>query len=280
MHVIIPEIPTTMTQEILLSPEALEKRRRIVELRAELADLFEKRDYMISQEKPRLTALYIDLVGKLQYEEFVIRVEVMKLKRKHQLIQAALNRGERPDTEVVERIVELEFIDYQAQIEAQAESIKAAKSYLEAPLMTEEDASDLKRIYRILIKRLHPDWNPDLSEERKELFIRAQAAYKSNDVQELRNILLMIEADEPVQIKEETVDDDIARLERSLTDLQARVDKLNAMFPFDHRDKLYDKAWIERKQTDIKDSIARLTDEKQQWQVFIFAQTGANMGQA
>lgn len=164
MHVIIPEIPTTMTQEILLSPEALEKRRRIVELRAELADLFEKRDYMISQEKPRLTALYIDLVGKLQYEEFVIRVEVMKIKRKHQIIQAALNRGERPDTEVVERIVELEFIDYQAQIEAQAESIKAAKSYLEAPLMTEEDASDLKRIYRILIKRLHPDWNPDLSE--------------------------------------------------------------------------------------------------------------------
>ena len=31
-RVIIPEIPTTMTQEILLSPEALEKRRRIVEL--------------------------------------------------------------------------------------------------------------------------------------------------------------------------------------------------------------------------------------------------------
>ena len=280
MHVIIPEIPTTMTQEILLSPEALEKRRRIVELRAELADLFEKRDYMISQEKPRLTALYIDLVGKLQYEEFVIRVEVMKLKRKHQIIQAALNRGERPDTEVVERIVELEFIDYQAQIEAQAESIKAAKSYLEAPLMTEEDASDLKRIYRILIKRLHPDWNPDLSEERKELFVRAQAAYKSNDVQELRNILLMIEADEPVQIKEETIDDDIARLERSLADLQARVDKLNAMFPFDHRDKLYDKEWIENKQAQIKDSIARLTDEKQQWQVFIFAQTGVNIGQA
>lgn len=269
-----------MTQDILLSPEALEKRRRIVELRAELADLFEKRDYMISQEKPRLTALYIDLVGKLQYEEFVIRVEVMKLKRKHQIIQAALNRGERPDTEVVERIVELEFIDYQAQIEAQAESIKAAKSYLEAPLMTEEDASDLKRIYRILIKRLHPDWNPDLSEERKELFVRAQAAYKSNDVQELRNILLMIEADEPVQIKEETVDDDIARLERSLADLQTRVDKLNAMFPFDHRDKLYDKDWIENKQAQIKDSIARLTDEKQQWQVFIFAQTGVNIGQA
>ena len=269
-----------MAQEIMLSPEALEKRRKIVELRGELAVLFEKRDYMVAQEKPRLTALYIEKIGKLQYEEFALKVDVMKLKRKHQLIQASLNRGEQPNMDLVESTLEVEFMDYQMQIEAQAESIRAAKSFLEAPLMSEEDASDLKRIYRILIKRLHPDWNPGLSEERKELFVRAQAAYKSNDVQELRNILLMIEADEPIQIQEETIDDDITRLEKSLDDIRSRVDKLNAMFPFDHRDKLYDEKWIEEKQTEIKTSIARLKDEKQQWQIFIFSQTGLTFGQA
>jgi len=269
-----------MTQEILLSPEALEKRCRLVELRSELADLFEKRDSMVSQEEPHLTALYIELIGKLQYKEFALRVEVMKLRRKHQLIQSSLNRGERPDMVLVEQTLEVEFVEYKAQIEAQAEALKAAKSYLSAPLMSEEDFSDLKRIYRILIKRLHPDWNTDLSEEKKELFVRAQAAYKSKDVQELRNILLMLDAEDVPQIKEETIDDDIARLEQSLEDLRSRIDKLNASFPFDHREKLYDKNWIQQKQTEIKDSIERLTEEKEKWQVFIFAQTGVNIGEA
>ncbi len=278
--VVKPETNDRVTQEILLSPEALEKRRRLVELRSNLAEMFEKRDYMVSQEKPRLTAQYIELIGKLQYEAYALNVDVMKLKRKHQLIQSSLNRGERPDMQLVEQTLEVEFMEYQQQIEAQAENLRAAKSYLEAPLISEEDVTDMVRIYRIIVKRLHPDWNPDLSEEKKELFVRAQAAYKSTDVQELRNILLMLDAEEPPQIKEDTIDDDIARLERSLEDLRSRVDKLNESFPFDHREKLNDKEWIERKQADIKASIEMLTEEKRRWELFIFTQTGAQIGQA
>ena len=270
-----------MAQEILLSEESLRKRQRIVALRSELAELFEHREYMVTQEKAQLTARYIELIGKLQYEEFALRVDVMRLKRKHQLVQSALNRGERPDMDRIEHIVEAEFIEYQQQIEAQTENLRAAQAFLESPLMSEDDTNDMKRIYRILIKRLHPDWNPDLSEERKELFIRAQAAYKSCDVQELRNILLMLEADEPIQIKEESIDDDIARLERSLEDLRKRVEKLETTFPFDHRERLADKKWIEEKQNDLKESIALLTREKQQWEMFIFTQTGLqNIGEA
>ena len=269
-----------MNNDILLSPDALAKRQRLVALRSELAELFERRDHMVSQEQPHLTAMYIDLIGRLQYEEFALRVTVMRLKRKHQLVQSAINRGERPDMEMVERIVEAEFVEYQQQIEAQAENIKAAKSFLESPLMSEEDTSDMKRIYRILIKRLHPDWNPDLGDDKKDLFVRAQAAYKSCDVQELRNILLMLDAEEPPQIKAETIDDDIARLEKSLEDIRSRVEKLEAAFPFDHRDKLYDEKWVAEKQAEIKASIEILKDEKLRWEMFIFSQTGAQIGEA
>ncbi len=269
-----------MAQEILLSEESLRKRQRIVALRGELAELFEYRELMVSHDKAKLTALYIDLIGKLQYEEYALKVEVMRLKRKHQLIQAAINRGERPDVELIEQVLNIEFEEYQQQIEAQAENLKAARQFLEAPLLSEDETADMKRIYRLLVKRLHPDWNPDLSEERKELFIRAQAAFKSCDVQELRNILLMLEADEPFQIKAETIDDDIARLERSLENLRERVKKLEATFPFDHRDKLADEKWVEQKQNEIKESIATLTKEKRQWEMFIYSQTGLTIGEA
>ena len=121
-----------MNNDILLSPDALAKRQRLVALRSELAELFERRDHMVSQEQSHLTAMYIDLIGRLQYEEFALRVTVMRLKRKYQLVQSAINRGERPDMEMVERIVEAEFVEYQQQIEAQAENIKAAKSFLDS----------------------------------------------------------------------------------------------------------------------------------------------------
>jgi len=269
-----------MSREITLSPDVLRKRQQLVDLRSQLAVLFEYREHMISQEEAHLNALYIDLIGTLQYEEFALKVDVMRLKRKHQLVQSALNRGEIPDMELVEQTVAGEFDEYKQQIEAHAESLRDAKAILTAPLLSEDDAADMKRIYRLLVKRLHPDWNPDLSDEKKDLFVRAQAAYKSCDVQELRNILLRLEAEEPVRIKVETIDDDIARLERSLSDLRKRIEELEKTFPFDHRNLLYDKDWVQNKQEEIRTSISSLQEEKQMWQLFITSQTNPNPPEA
>ena len=65
-----------------------------------------------------------------------------------------------------------------------------------------------------------------------------------------------------------------------MENLRERVKKLEATFPFDHRDKLADEKWIEQKQNEIKESIATLTKEKRQWEMFIYSQTGLTMGEA
>lgn len=255
--------------EIAITEEMQQKRQYLIMLRSELADLFETRENMLSQEQPQLTALYTALIGTLQYDEYALQVAIRRLKRKSQLIQVYINRGVRVDYKQIETQLEQEFYEYKQQLNAQEESLRAAKAILEAPEISPDDSADMKRIYRLLVKRLHPDWNPNLPESMRDLFVRAQAAYKSCDVQELRNILLMLDSVEKVEVKPETLDDDIARLEKTKADLVAKIEKMNTCFPFSYRDKLSDKDWVRQKQESIKHNIAALQEELHTWEAYL-----------
>lgn len=267
-----------MNNDILLSPEVMEKRNHLAALRAELADLYEKREYMVSHERDQLTALYTSLIGQLQYEEYALKVAVSKLKRTSELIQAKRNRGEHVDMYSIEQQVETEFREHQRRIEQQLEDIKAANELLNAPILTDEAAAELKNIYRVLVKRLHPDWNDNLTEQESELFVRAQSAYKMCDLPELRNILLVLDKEKSMEdLKVDTIDDEIAKLENSRIDLQTKIDKLNETFPFTFRERLTDFAWVNCEQDKLNKHIQELTTEKMTWESFLATVNGSGM---
>jgi len=266
---------TDMIGEIVLTPEMTEKRNRLASLRAELADLFEKREFMVSHERDQLTALYTSLIGKLQYEEYALKVAVSRLRRKSELVQAKRNRGEKIDLEAIEQQVENEFWEHQQKIQRQLDEIRAADALLNAPILTEEDTAELKNIYRVLVKRLHPDWNVNQTEQEKELFVRAQSAYKMADLQELRNILLVLNKEKSIdELKGTNIDEEIAKLEHSRDDLKMKIDQLNEKFPFTYRERLADYAWVKSEQEKLKQSIQDLKKEQLAWEGFLSSQLG------
>ena len=59
--------------------------------------------------------------------------------------------------------------------------------------MTEEEAAELKRLYTQIVKKLHPDINPNTTPEQHAQFIDAVDAYKNGDLSELRVISLLID---------------------------------------------------------------------------------------
>lgn len=259
--------------DIILSEEFVKRLERLAVLRNRLAGLFERREHMVTFESNTLVALYTERVGKLQYEEFTLKVEVMRLKRKAQLMQVYINRGEKIEQQKIEQRLEKEFAEYQRQIDEQTKAIQAANDYLRSPLLSEEENQELKHLYHILVKRLHPDWNPKLSQEMKDMFVRAQAAYKMCNLQELRNILLMLNAEEP---KQEVHEDEITHLEEAICKLEERIKQLNESFPFNLREKIEDEIWVEEQQKEIRERIAKLIEEKKVWELFVGTLTNKN----
>lgn len=272
-----------MTSPAIQIPiETQRKQEKLADLKQELAELFERREHMINYERPHLLAAYTKFIGEYKYEEFALQITIKRYKRKAELIQTRINRNEPIIIEAIEQQLNEEFAEYERLLQEQLEQIKAATELLNAPLLSEEEAKELKQLYRLLVKRLHPDWNPDLTQEERDLFVRVQAAYNTANLQELRNILLLIEAKEPIILKEETIDSEITHYEKSVEDFKKRIEELEKTFPFTMREILSNEEEIRKQQDEIKANIAKLQEDKNKWAAYVGVMTmpRSGMGEA
>ena len=57
--------------------------------------------------------------------------------------------------------------------------------------LSEENAKELKNIYRKLIKKLHPDLNKENAIKNKNLLLQVTQAYENGDLETLRNLELL-----------------------------------------------------------------------------------------
>ncbi len=268
----VHEFNNIKATDVALTADFTAKQEKIQSLRGTLAELYERKDHLLTYEKDLLTALYIKALGNLQHERMLSDITLRRLKRKAELMQAKINRGEKPDVEQIEQTLTQEFERFQQLLQEHLDDIKHAQEVLDAPLLSDEDSLEMKTIYHQLVKRLHPDWNPDLTEKEKDLFLRAQVAYKMANLHELRNILLMLDTGKEIGLSSiSEADAMIEKLEKSLSDLRERIKKIEAEFPFTFREQLYDNKWIASEQKKLQGEIDRLRADIEKWETYCSA---------
>ncbi len=260
-----------MNEAIAVHPNTARLLRRLEELKRESANLFNKRDEMLTFEYPRLCSLYLTGIGQIKYEEFALQTEVSILSLRLSLIQSYINRNQAPDYEAIEEKIRIEKENYQRILNEKMSDIRAAKDYLAAPLMTPEESRELRAIYMLLVKKLHPDINPGQPERHKELFLKVVAAYKTQDLSTLRQIVLMMDNDSIESLPEDTLQDHIEKMVKTIEGIRERIAELESQFPFCLRDKIYDKEWVAGQQSLIKESIKALTEKKLTIERILFA---------
>lgn len=220
------------------------------ELRKDFSVLFEQRNHMLTYEEAVLTSQYLTSIGSLQFRIFTLKGELAILNEKIRLGQIYFNRNELPDWKEIEQKVKQEFQQYQQKVVEESARLAAAKELLKADFLSKVEAQQLKELYRILVKRLHPDLNPEQSETERYLFFSVQAAYQASNVQALNEILLSLKAERAatpeiaVNLKQQ-----VEQLKKMNEDLQKKIDSLNDNFPFNYRDLLSDETWIENQKT-------------------------------
>ncbi len=178
--------------EVGVSLQILELKQQVEQLNQIVLALLFERDNIFHNECEQIEKNYLRRFGPLEVKAYDLYCRVLRLKRKTELLQMYINRQEAIDITHIEALLDKEFSEYQEKLDDKIAEINSAISYFESEFLTGIELSEFKKLYRQVIKRLHPDLNPHLSEEKKRLFYTAQQAYKNGDLKQMRIIAEML----------------------------------------------------------------------------------------
>ena len=248
------------TEKLELHPEVLRLRDENSLLREEVVHLLTEAHDLVHTIKPNLLAIYQTRIGIWELKQFRMQCEAARLKRKVEMIQASLNQGHWPDLAAVEVQLEGEFRAWEHKLRLESERIVAAEARLRHLLPPEEDR-ELKKLYYVIVKKLHPDLNPDPTEDRQRLWLRVQEAYESGNLDELRALALLADRTAPrittpgslerLTKEQRTLEDQIQRLLKEIEAIESRP-------PLTMRSELMDDDWVRNRCETIQAAITEL----------------------
>ena len=171
------------------------------------------------------------------------------------MIQAKKNRQEKVIISAIEETLDNEFAEYQKQLDEQIDKMNDALKRSKAEVLSDEDNKELKKLYRKIVKALHPDINPDVSEAQVQLFDNAVSAYKSGDLGTLRIISEMVgnnplpeqHKDAMTQLVEER-----ERLQGLLKSIRDSIESIKSEYPYTMKDILEDTEKTEQKKQELE----------------------------
>ena len=163
----------------------------------------------------------------------------------------------------IEETLDNEFAEYQKQLDEQIGKMNDALKRSKAEVLSDEDNKELKKLYRKIVKALHPDINPDVSEAQVQLFDNAVSAYKNGDLGTLRIIGEMVgnnplpeqHKDAMTQLVEER-----ERLQGLLKSIRESIDNIKSEYPYTMKDILEDTEKTEQKKQELESILEQYNE--------------------
>ena len=246
-------------------------RAEIRALRELLTSLVFERDNLINVVLRDIEAAYMRELGGLEIEAYQAEYDARFLKRKLEMMQASLNRGEFADEKTVnERIREedeafrrriedllREFFEAYVYSQQRAKQKERRTGKANAPKMPndynpcdgmndaleeETEEQELRRLYRKIVKAMHPDLHPNQDDTTKELFKRAILAYKNFDLKTLREISAMLDGEIPEDTEDvmEKLLQERRRLLSLIHSIRTEIRRIKSEYPYTKKELLED----------------------------------------
>jgi len=233
-------------------------------LREELAHLLTEEHDLAHIAKPNLLALYQKKIGVWELRGLRAQVAMLRARRRLEMARAAINQGRTPDMAEIDGLLELEFLAWQQKLKEAAERLESAEHRL-AHLLPDAEDRELKKLYYGLVKKLHPDLNPEPSEDQRRLWLRVQTAYEDGDVRELRALDLLTVRSGAVAPAPATLDTLRRNHEILHTQIGAmleRIERVESQPPFTLRGQLADDAWLAERRGEIETQVNQFDEQR------------------
>ena len=244
--------------EIILNLEYENLKKELLKKRTELSMLVLQRDELKYVICKNIETKYMLELGNLEYRLYQSECIIMRLKRKVELIQMRINRQEKIDVATIDELLDEQFREYQQNLEEKIKKMNEAIERDNGEVLTEQQVKELKKLYRAIVKALHPDLNPNVTKQQIKLFQNAITAYKNGDLQTLRIINEMISNNHSEDDNTDNIEkmrDELIRLDRMISSINGDVEKIKSEYPYTMKDILFDKEQLNQKKQELKDNI-------------------------
>lgn len=246
---------------VILFPEFVTLKAEVEKLRTEISMLLLERDELRLVVCKNIETAYMLSLGSIEYKAYELHCELLRLKRKIDLVQAKKNRQEKVVLSAIEEQLDEEFAEYQRQLDEQINKMNKALDHSKGRVLTDEETKEIKKTYRNIVKALHPDLHPDITPAQIQLFQNAVQAYENGDLNSLRIISEMVA--EPV-IPEQSENGltilakEKERLTRTLELIREQISEIKATYPYTMKDLVEDPEKIAEKKKELEDTINEL----------------------
>ena len=263
---------------ILNEDETISRLRKEIRLlREELAALLSEKNNLELVECRRLQAVYSVEIESLLGELYRKQYELRYLKREIQLIRAALNRQETVTVEALEERLKKEDTEFRARFDEFMRKVYEAREYQKKHTQDPEEARSpdtadsvppeedrrspeyRKKLYRNIVKAMHPDLHPDQTSEEADLFKKANIAYEDGDTDTLEMIWQTVSGgkaepnpEDSDQVQLEALLSERARLTELILLLRRDIDRIRSSFPYNLKDILEDPEKLEQRKAEIR----------------------------
>ena len=283
-----------MEQYDIMAVDTFEElKEEISRLRDEVSALILEKEELTNVICPRILSEYYDRFGRLEYAVSAAELKYQRLKRLMEITQAILNRGEKINLRTVMEQLSRELGEIERKLREFAETIEnffgkteaekeqSAKRTPKEEEKANKQSADEKKLYRDIVKRLHPDMNPKRSEAEERLFQKAVEAYEKHDLETLEIIHAQLDdigksgdgadpvanpaanaalSPEERKAEEERLLRQKDLLEKERMRLRAEIDQIKQKKPYILKEYLEDEEKAEKRQEELEKLLKSYQD--------------------
>ena len=163
----------------------------------------------------------------------------------------------------IEELLDEEFAEFQRQLDEQINKMNRAIDHSQGRPLTDEETKEIKKLYRSIVKALHPDLHPEVTPAQIQLFQNAVQAYENGDLGNLR-IISEMAADPVVPEHGENelsiLAKDKERLTKTLELIREQIANIKSEYPYTMKEQVNDPEQVAEKRTELEKMIAELKE--------------------
>lgn len=221
----------------------------------------------LEKEAEQYRMEYFREFGELITDAFQARIDCIALKKSIAFCQAKRNAGEEIDPISLQEYVDAGMLAYQAQLKELLSLAEAGRTLVPISVL---EVEEIRKIYRHIAKRLHPDICPLTVEEPElmELFQKAISAYRRNDLKAIREAETLINRflKEHGEMAEAT---EIEDLPEKIGNLESEIAQIIETEPYTYKTLLENPEAIEKKHGELKAEQEEYLNYKKELQAYL-----------